>query len=180
MSITPDEVVTFWRDAGPAKWFARSDAFDELCRARFHDAHIAASQRAFDEWMAQPESALALLILIDQIPRNIFRNSAHAYACDGLARFYARQALDSGVDKQVDVELRAFMYLPFEHSEMLADQELALTLMQTLPDPASENWARIHYDIIQRFGRFPYRNPVLGRITTPEEQAYLDAGGFAG
>lgn len=180
MHTQSHEVVEFWRAAGAARWFARDDAFDAECAARFLDAHHAAARREFENWMADAPGALALLILLDQIPRNVFRGSAHAYATDGLARDHARRALEAGFDAQVEPELRVFFYLPFEHSEDLADQERALFLHRALPGGNADRWARIHHDIIRRFGRFPHRNAALGRITTPEEQAFLDDGGFKG
>lgn len=178
-TIHPGDIVGFWRDAGPSRWFARSDAFDSEC-ARFRDAHFGAARREFEGWMHTAEGALGLLLLLDQIPRNLFRGNAHAYATDPLARHYATRALGLGLDKQVDAALRPFLYLPFEHSEDLIDQEHALRLFAGLHDPESERWARAHHDIIVRFGRFPHRNAALGRASTPTEQAFLDGGGFGG
>lgn len=178
--MRPEEVLEFWRTAGERRWFTRDDAFDAECSSRFLQAHHAAARREFEHWMEKVESALALLILLDQIPRNVFRNSAHAYATDGLARHYARCAIDAGFDSRIEAELRTFFYLPFEHSEDLADQERALALYRNMPGDNADRWARIHHDIIRRFGRFPRRNAALGRESTPEEQAFLDGGGFAG
>jgi uncharacterized protein (DUF924 family) len=175
-----NEVVEFWRAAGAQRWFARDPAFDAKCATRFLDAHHAAARREFESWMGMAEGALALLILLDQIPRNVFRGSAHAYATDGLAREYAHRALEQGFDSQAEPALRVFFYLPFEHSENLADQERSLFLHRALPGENPERWARIHHDVIRRFGRFPHRNAALGRTSTPEEQAFLDSGGFAG
>lgn len=180
MQPRSDEVVEFWRAAGAARWFAHDDAFDAECATRFLDAHHAAARREFEDWMDDALGALALLILLDQIPRNIFRDSAHAYATDGLAREYAQRALDAGFDGQVEPGLRAFFYLPFEHSEDLADQERSLFLHRALPGKGADRWARLHHEIIRRFGRFPHRNAALGRTTTVEEQAFLDSGGFKG
>jgi uncharacterized protein (DUF924 family) len=180
MHPQPQEVVEFWRAAGARRWFARDAAFDAECAARFLDAHHAAARREFENWMEDAHGALALLILLDQIPRNVFRGSAHSWATDGLAREYAHRALESGFDSQVEAELRPFFYLPFEHSENLADQERALFLHRALAGENADRWARMHHDIIRRFGRFPHRNAALGRATTPEEQAFLDSGGFKG
>jgi uncharacterized protein (DUF924 family) len=174
------EVLDFWRAAGGQRWFARDAAFDAECRTRFLDAHQAAARREFEHWMNDALGALALVILLDQIPRNVFRDSAHAWATDPLARHYARRSLVSGFDAQVETELRTFFYLPFEHSEDWADQERALALYRGLPAEGADRWALLHHDIIRRFGRFPHRNAALGRETTPEEQAFLDGGGFAG
>ncbi len=173
------DVVAFWRGAGPALWFARDDVFDRDC-ARFVPLHMAAARRELDDWLADAEGALALLILLDQIPRNVFRGSAHAFATDPLARAFAEQAVDAGFDMRTAPALRAFFYLPFEHSEALADQHRAMALFERLGDAEGLRWARIHLDIIERFGRFPHRNAAFGRETTAEEQAFLDGGGFAG
>lgn len=185
MPVTAQDVVDFWRNAGPARWFDRNDAFDHQCRSGFLDAHHAAARREHDDWVERDaESALALLILLDQIPRNVFRGSAHSYATDPLARQYARRALELGHDRAVEAELRAFFYLPLEHSEDPDDQRRSVELHRALPpgadgaDPAQ--WALLHQQIIERFGRFPHRNAVLGRDSTAEEQAYLDDGGFKG
>ena len=180
MPTQPRDVIEFWRAAGPRRWFARDAAFDDECRARFLDAHHAAARREFEAWMSDAEGVLALLILLDQIPRNVFRDSAHAWAADGLARHCAQRAIAAGFDAQTAPMLRSFFYLPYEHSEALADQERSLALHRALPGKNDDRWARQHYDIILRFGRFPHRNVALGRETTPEEQAFLDAGGFGG
>lgn len=178
-TIAANEIVSFWRDAGTERWFGGGDAFDVECRTRFLEAHLRAARREFEHWLGDAEGALALVLLLDQIPRNVFRRSSHAYAADGLARHYAARALTLGFDTQVDLNLRSFFYLPFQHSEAMADQERALELFSRLP-PGADRWARHHYDIIQRFGRFPHRNAVLGRESTTEERAYLAEGGFGG
>ena len=175
----PRDVVDFWREAGPARWFRGGDAFDAQCRAHFLEAHFIAARREYEHWIGDAEGALALVLLLDQIPRNVFRRSGHAYATDGLAREYATRALTLGFDAQVNVALRAFLYLPFEHSEALADQERALELFARLPGD-SLRWAQLHHDIIRRFGRFPHRNASLGRQSTTEERAFLAEGGFSG
>lgn len=180
MDVSAGDVVGFWREAGPEKWFARSDAFDAQCRARFLDAHFQAARREHDGWMASAEGALALLLLLDQIPRNVFRGSAHAYATDPLARHFAARAIDAGFDTAVDPSLRVFLYLPLEHSEDLADQRRSLALHRGLPGDDASRWALEHLQIIERFGRFPHRNAALGRETTAGERAFLEAGGFAG
>ena len=176
---TAADVVTFWRNAGPAKWFARDDDFDRRCGA-FVPLHMAAARRELDGWSAGAEGALALLILLDQIPRNVFRGSAHAFATDPLARAIARRAVESGFDRTTSPELRVFFYLPFEHSESIDDQRLSIELHARLEGADADRWARIHFEIIERFRRFPHRNALLGRETTAEERAFLDGGGFAG
>ncbi len=177
-SPQPQDVVRFWREAGPGKWFAKDEAFDRDFIARFHDAHMAAARRELDHWLDTAEGALALLILLDQFPRNAYRGTAHMFATDPLALSFARQAIERGHDQAIEPALRVFCYLPFEHSEALADQERSVALCEGVGDYA--RYARIHRDVIARFGRFPHRNAVLGRATTVEEQAFLEAGGFAG
>ncbi|NLG58673.1 MAG: DUF924 domain-containing protein [Gammaproteobacteria bacterium] len=174
---TAAEVVTFWRGAGMAKWFNGGDAFDRECESRFFNAHMAAARREHEGWMEDAEGALALLILLDQIPRNIFRGSGHAYATDGLALHYARRAVDARLDVEVEPGLRAFMYLPFEHSEDIADQHRAVELFRAMGEETYIDYALRHLEVIEQFGRFPHRNRALGRESTPEEQAWLDAGG---
>lgn len=174
---TINDVVNFWRDAGVQCWFGGGEAFDAQCREHFADAHMAASRREFDAWNDSADGALALQILLDQIPRNIYRDSAHSFATDPLALSLARQAVAAGLDKQVEQDLRLFMYLPFEHSENLADQHLAVDYIEPLGHAEYTHYAHAHRYIIARFGRFPHRNKVLGRENTPEEQAYLDGGG---
>ena len=180
MSATPNDILTFWQSAGPEQWYAASPRFDEAIRLKFEPVHHAAARGEHDGWGATPEGALALLILLDQFPRNLYRRSGHAFATDPKARALARAAAELGWHRQVEPAMRQFMLLPFEHSEDLADQDRGLALAEELGDPEILKWMVIHRDIIVRFGRFPHRNPVLGRATTPEEQAFLDAGGFAG
>ena len=176
---TANNVVTFWRDAGPEKWFEKDTAFDARFRANFLDLHMAAARRELEDWLESPEGALALMILLDQFPRNAFRGTGHMYATDPLARRYARILLDADLDGQLPLELRVFCYLPLSHSENMEDQHRALALNQRIGDPWLHH-AREHLRIIELFGRFPHRNAILGRDTTPQEQAFLDDGGFAG
>jgi uncharacterized protein (DUF924 family) len=177
---TPIDILGFWRQAGPAKWFAKNAAFDESIRLKFEPVHHRAARGEYDAWAATAEGALALLILLDQFPRNLYRNSGHAFATDGKARAVARAAVEAGFHLQVEPELRGFFVVAFEHSEDLADQDYALAIAAELDDAETLKWAEVHRDIIVRFGRFPHRNPALGRITTAEEQAFLDEGGFGG
>ena len=173
-------LVAFWREAGPSRWFTRDDAFDAQCRERFLDLHMRASRRELEPWLDTATGALALVLLVDQIPRNVFRGSAHVWATDGLARRYADAALARGHDRRVEPELRTFFYLPFVHSEALADHERAQALYAGLDGDDPGRWARHHRGIIERFGRFPHRNALLGRESTAEEQAFIDGGGFSG
>ena len=181
-SMTPhsaEAVIAFWKQAGPKRWFAKDEGFDRDFRDRFNAAHMQAARRELEGWLTTADGALALLILLDQYPRNAFRGTAHMFATDPLARFYARKMVDAELDQQVEPQLRAFCYLPFEHSEDPQDQQRSLALNQQL-DASTYHWAKEHADIIERFGRFPHRNGVLGRASTDEELAFLKAGGFAG
>lgn len=180
----PAEIIAFWLRHGPKKWFGKDDAFDAEIATSYATDHIAASRGDYAGWEATAEGSLALLLLLDQFPRNLYRGSAHSYATDGLARSIAAKSLDAGFDRAVEAALRPFFYLPFEHSETLADQEHCVALCKAhcdeTGDTESLRWAKEHHDIIARFGRFPHRNKALGRQTTPEEQAFLVAGGFKG
>jgi uncharacterized protein (DUF924 family) len=179
-ALKPADIVSFWHDAGPDRWFAKDEAFDTEIRERFLMAHEAAAAGRLSAWESTAEGTLALLILLDQFPRNMFRDSARAFATGPLARSIAAGALVRGFDAQVPADMRSFFYLPFEHSEDMADQERALALYKAAGNADNLKWAELHADIIRRFGRFPHRNAVLGRVTTAEEQAFLDGGGFAG
>ncbi len=176
---TPQSVIDFWQAAGPAGWFKKDEGFDRLFRETFHTAHFQAARGELEHWLDTPEGALALLILLDQYPRNAFRGTAHMFATDPLARAYAGRMVDAGMDALIDPALRAFCYLPFEHSEQPADQQRSLLLNKQL-DADTYHWAKEHAEIIERFGRFPHRNAALGRVTTDEEQAFLKGGGFSG
>ncbi|MCS4509005.1 DUF924 family protein [Xylophilus ampelinus] len=173
------DVLGFWRAAGPEKWFAKNDAFDAEFTHRFLAAHEAVAAGSLDDWAQDAPGALALVLLLDQFPRNAFRDSPRAFATDAQALRTARTAIGRGFDQATAVELRAFFYMPLMHSESLADQDDCVALSRPLPG-TTLRFAELHRDIVRRFGRFPHRNAVLGRGTTPEEQAFLDAGGFAG
>ena len=177
--VTPDEVLDFWFAGEPAAWrkawFTKDTAFDESC-GRFREALRAAREGTFDAWTETPRGALALLILLDQLSRNIHRGSPLAFAADPKARQIAKEAIRRGFDAMLTPVERIFMYLPFEHSEDLADQETSVALFETLRDTIGADsvaYAYRHQDVIRRFGRFPHRNAVLGRASTQEEQSYL-------
>jgi uncharacterized protein (DUF924 family) len=176
----PGEVIAFWQEAGPPKWYRKDEAFDGEIKRRFGALHKRAAPGELEGWAAEPEGALALLILLDQFSRNLFRGSPEAFAQDERARVVACHALDRGFDRKIDEPLRQFFYLPFMHSEGILDQERCVALCHSLADPGNLPFARDHERIIRRFGRFPHRNPVLGRHTTPAEAAFLDGGGFSG
>lgn len=178
--MTPETIVNFWVEAGPQKWFAKDDGFDADLRLNFEAAHLTAARGGFAEWEQSATGALALILLCDQIPRNIYRGSAHAFATDPCALHVAERAVAREFDEAFEPEVRAFFYLPFEHAENLDEQARSVLLFEALGDENYLNYAIVHRDVIARFGRFPHRNAVMGRITTPEEQAFLDEGGFSG
>lgn len=181
---SPQSVVDFWQQAGRQKWFSKDDAFDTSIREAFERLHFRAARNELADWMNTPQGALALMILLDQFPRNLFRNSGHAFATDPLALSLARQAIELGHDAATEPDLAAFFYLPFEHAEDLAEQERSVVLFKALAERGGPqdylDYAVTHRDVIARFGRFPHRNAALGRTTTPDEQAFLDGGGFQG
>ena len=176
----PSEIVSFWRQAGDEHWFEKDDDFDRTVTSRFLPTYEAASRGELAAWEASAEDALALVIVLDQFPRNMFRGSAGAFAADPLARAVADRALARGFDKMTEQSLRQFFYLPFMHSELLDDQNRCLQLYESYGDADSLQYAIAHRDIILTFGRFPHRNQMLGRSTTPAEDEFLKSGGFAG
>ena len=173
-------VVAFWRAAGYGRWFAKSDMFDALVRMRLLRLHEKAARGTLDAWDATAEGALALLILLDQAPRNMFRGTPRAFATDGRALAVADAAIRRGFDRRISPALRHFFYLPFEHSEDPAAQARCVRLMSRMRDADALRWAEIHADVIARFGRFPHRNAILGRASTQEEIVFLERGGFSG
>lgn len=179
--ISPEarDVLKFWRKAGPSMWFAKDDDFDRRFRERFLSAHEAAARGELEDWQGTAEGALALVILLDQFPRNAFRGTTRMYDTDALARRAADTSLASGHDQRVPLELRKFFLLPFAHSEDLADQERAVALARRIGQEDLKH-AEHHRDIVRRFGRFPHRNQILGRESTPEERRYLANGGYQG
>lgn len=176
---SPSDVIAFWRDAGPERWFRKDEAFDAEFRQRFLAAHEAAAAGRLADWEATRDGALALLLLLDQFPRNAFRNTPRVYATDALAREVARRAVERGFDRATEPPLRSFFHLPFMHSEELADQDRCVELTGDAGEQ-TRRYALHHRDIIRRFGRFPHRNEVLGRESTAEERQFLAEGGFAG
>ncbi|APG86458.1 hypothetical protein SAMCCGM7_pA0119 (plasmid) [Sinorhizobium americanum CCGM7] len=172
-------VIAFWREAGPTRWFAKEPEFDRAFRERFLAAHEAAARGELLHWTASAEKMLALILLLDQFPRNAFRGTPRMYETDALALGTARAAVNAGYDLQGPTDLQLFFYLPFGHSEDLADQERSVELARRLGEPNLSH-AKGHHDIIHRFGRFPHRNRILGRAMTEAEQRFLDEGGFAG
>jgi uncharacterized protein (DUF924 family) len=179
MLADAESVGAFWREAGPKFWFAKDENFDRKFRARFLHAHEAAARGELFGWLTTPNGALALILLLDQFPRNAFRGTTRMYQTDATARRVAHAALALGHDQAIPPELRLFVTLPFGHSEDLADQERSVALNRPLGEETLKH-ALGHYDIIRRFGRFPHRNPILGREMREEEQRFLDEGGFKG
>ncbi len=175
---TPSSVVAFWKAAGQQKWYAKDEAFDREFRDAGRTLHWSAARGELADWLETAEGALALMVLLDQYPRNAYRGTGHQFATDGLGLTYARQAWTRGWPQTIEPDLRQFFVTPFEHSEVLADQDEAVRLAVDMPEVLK--YAHIHRDIIVRFGRFPHRNGALGRETTAEEQAFLDGGGFGG
>jgi uncharacterized protein (DUF924 family) len=172
-------VVSFWRDAGPDLWFAKDPSFDRRFRERFLTLYEEAARAAHAGWLAIADGALGLVLLLDQFPRNAFRGTPRMYATDAMAREAAAAALEAGHGQAFDPQLRLFFCLPFAHFESLADQDRSVALARDLGEPHLSH-AKRHRDIVRRFGRFPHRNPILGRAMSPEEQRFLDEGGYAG
>jgi uncharacterized protein (DUF924 family) len=170
--MQPGQVLDFWFQRDRKDWFAKDAGFDQDIRSRFLPLYELAASGGLAGWMQAPESCLALVILLDQFPRNMFRGTARAFAADPLALEAARTLVGHGWDKSLSKDERTFAYLPFEHSEALADQERACELMRPL-DEEVYRYALRHREIIERFGRFPHRNAALGRASTPEEIAFL-------
>jgi uncharacterized protein (DUF924 family) len=178
----PVEVLEFWlHEIGPKGWYAGGDEIDTLCRERFGDLWQAALDGGLEHWVDGAVGTLAYLIVTDQFPRNIHRGTALSFATDPQARSAARKAFQAGWDMDAPEPERQFFYLPFEHSENEEDQALAVRLLgeRLTSDPENLLHARAHQAIILRYGRFPTRNAALGRVSTPQEQIYLDQGGYA-
>jgi uncharacterized protein (DUF924 family) len=170
------EVLRFWFEEHPGDWFVKNPAFDAEIRARFLAVQETAAAGSLAHWANAPRSCLALVILLDQFPRNLFRGAARAFATDPLARAAARVILERGWDRQMTQPEQLFAYLPFEHSEALEDQDLSVERMKDF-DEEQRRYAERHRDIIRRFGRFPHRNDILGRPSTPAEIEFLKLPG---
>lgn len=170
----PEEVYSFWFErCGREKWFQSTLSLDEEIRERFRDTHLALAGGVIGSWHASPKNRLAAVIVLDQFPRNIYRNTPLAFATDGLALREAKLAIDAGADRLVDRECRAFFYMPFEHAEDIAAQKQSVTLFQALGDADYLDYAIRHHDVIASFGRFPHRNAIIGRASTAAELEYL-------
>lgn len=178
--MRPEDVVEFWEKAGENRWFFKDPAFDGALKVRFGAALAEARDGAFDHWRATPEGALGLVLLLDQMSRNIHRGSPLAFAADAKALSFAKVWISRGYHQKLIAPRAQWLLMPFEHAEDIDCQHRSVALFGSLGLSGSLCWARLHLDIIARFGRFPHRNGVLGRVSTPEEQAFLKAGGFAG
>jgi len=178
--LTPENIVGFWIEAGPLRWFNRDAAFDGALAVRFGAALREARLGAFDHWGETPEGALGLVILLDQVSRNIHRGSPLAFAADARALALAKNSVTRGFHQKLPAPKASWLLMPFEHAEDLDAQRRCLALFATMGLAEMVYYAQIHLDIIAKFGRFPHRNPILGRRSTPEELAFLKAGGFAG
>ncbi len=180
--MTPEDVLAFWLDeCSPADWYKSDDAFDAVIRDRFLATWQEATEGALGLWLTYPSGTLAYIILTDQFPRNMFRDTGQAFATDKLALAAAKMAIDRHWDMKIDEPARQFFYLPLMHSENLCDQDRAVRLIHTrMPQTGANNQdhACAHRAVIRDFGRFPYRNKALGRKTTEAEQVFLDAGGY--
>lgn len=174
--MTPEQVTDFWFTAeSRARWFNSTPEYDREVRARFAEAWQQARAGKLADWQQSATGALALVILLDQLPLNMFRNRPEAFSTEALSREVAGRAIGRGYDKHLPTGSRVFLYLPFMHSESLADQECSVKLFAESGLEENLKWARHHRDIIRRFGRFPHRNAVLGRESTPEERQWLES-----
>lgn len=176
----PQDVLDFWREGGPDRWFNKDEAFDTRIRERFADTVEAARRGELDGWADTPDGLLALVIVLDQFPRNLFRNDARAFASDEMGIALARRAHARGLVDAMPDDLAVFALMPLMHSERIADQDLCVAAMLRPAWADNHRFARVHREAIARFGRFPHRNAVLGRHTTPAERDYLENGGFGG
>jgi uncharacterized protein (DUF924 family) len=179
-TVTPADILAFWREAGSERWYNKDGAFDDDVRRRYFGLWQAAAAGELSSWEAGDDGALALTIVLDQFPRNMFRGDVRTYATDALARQVASGAIARGADARIDPGLLEFLYMPFMHSEHLPDQLRCIELFSKTSNTEQQKYAAHHADIVRRFGRFPHRNQILGRVTTTEEQAFLDEGGFPG
>lgn len=172
------DLLAFWFSLGMEQWFQESAAFDAECRERFLDAWETEHAKPASAFLGNAEEALAAVILFDQIPRNMFRGHADSFATDPLALAIARGAIEKGYDDATPAAHRLFFYMPFEHSELLDDQQRSVALFTALGDAELLRYAKLHHDVIARFGRFPHRNAMLGRQPRPDEIAAGDVTPF--
>ena len=173
-----DEIVAFWFETlKPEDWYRKNPAIDAEITARFGATYDALRTGVPPEWLAEPKDMLAAIIVLDQFPRNMFRDDPRAFATDGAALALAKRAISEGFELRLPPEQRAFIYLPFQHAETAEDQARSIALFTALGNPNNLDFAQRHQAIIARFGRFPHRNSVLGRASTAEELAFLQEPG---
>jgi uncharacterized protein (DUF924 family) len=180
MRDTREEIIHFWfEETEPQQWFQKNETFDQSIKERFLTIYNMARDGLCDGWNQDADGCLALCILLDQFPRNMFRGTSQAFATDGKALLVAKYAVSKGYDQILPPVKRTFLYLPFEHSEDLRDQQKSADLFAVMKDdePLAYDYALRHMAIIEQFGRFPHRNAVLNRDNTPEEEEYLAQGG---
>lgn len=178
--MTPEEIVAFWEAVGKDRWYKADPEFDAELRQKFIGVYDTAAAGELEDWRQTATGSLALVLVLDQFSRNMFRGTPKAFAADAKALSIANGSIVKGFDKKALHELRAFFYMPFMHSEMLVDQDRCVWLMQEHGGDDNIKYAEIHRDIIRRFGRFPHRNEILGRNSTAEEITFLKEGGFSG
>ncbi len=178
--IGSEDIIKFWSDAGGEKWYEKNDAFDAEIAEKFGVAHEAAKVGQYDHWQGTAQGALGLLILLDQMARNLFRNSPQAFGADEKALGIAHNAIDHKLDEEIKGTMRQWFYIPLMHSEDMGDQDLCCALTKRAGLDKTYEFAVIHADIIERFGRFPHRNEILGRVSSPQELEFLAKGGFSG
>ena len=181
MTTSPDDILAFWLDeTGPKGWYAGGATLDQQIRDRYEQDYDRACDGALSLWLTHASGTLAYIILTDQFSRNMFRDTAKAFATDAVAKAAAKAAISKGWDKRIDGEARQFFYMPLMHSECLEDQDRCVRLFKTRMPESELNLlhARAHREVIRSFGRFPTRNAALGRTSTATEQGYLDGGGY--
>lgn len=178
--MKPDDVISFWQAAGPGRWFTKDPAFDGALAIRFGESLKAARLGEFDHWGKTPEDALGLVILLDQVSRNIHRGTPLAFAADGKALALTKEWLARGHHLKLPAPRAIWFLMPLEHAEDLDAQNRGVALFESMGLQEMVYYAKLHRDIIARFGRFPHRNPILGRRSTEAELGFLKAGGFSG
>lgn len=176
MRDTKSELLRFWfEELQPQQWFYQNAEVDEEIRSRFKTTYEMAANHLCDAWANDAHGALALIIVLDQFPRHMFRGTPMAFTSDKGALLIAKQSVRKGFDQVLDPVKRGFLYIPFQHSEELAEQKRSVELYGSMKDvnPTGYDYAVRHYEVIARFGRFPHRNKILGRVSSPEEEDYL-------
>lgn len=172
--MTPEEIIDFWfSDTARAYWFRSTPEFDREISSRFETSWVQARDGQLADWEQTAAGALALVILLDQLPLNMFRDRPEGFSTEAASRAVAGRAILQGLDASLPDAWKAFLYLPFMHSESLADQDRSVELFEQAGLEENLKWARHHHEIVRRFGRFPHRNAILGRTSTPEETAWL-------